>query len=82
MVLALAALVACAVPSPGLYLAIGMGIAAIGTGWCGFRDRARPGASRLAGAAAVMLGGTAMLLGAVRVAIALVAIDHVERMLG
>ena len=81
LALACGALLAAALPSPGLYLALGAGIGAIGTGWLGFARREAPGGSRLAAAAAITLGAMGLALGAVRVAIALVAIGHVERML-
>ena len=63
LALAAAALVAAGWPAPGLYLALGLGLAAIGTGWIGYRRRASPGALRLASAAAVTLGATGVLLG-------------------
>lgn len=80
--LALVALIAAALPSPGLYLAVGAGIAAIGTGWVGFRAAELPGAARLIGATAVTLGGVGLLLGVVRMALVLAAISRLERMLG
>jgi hypothetical protein len=81
--LAAAGAVACAaLPSPGLFAALGLGIAAIGTGWLGYRRIGAPGFTRLAGAAAVTLGAVGCLLGALRVALALAAIDHLDRMLG
>lgn len=79
---ALAAMVAVALPSPGLFVAIGLGIAAIGTGWIGFSRRGDPGFRRLAGAAAITVGAVGALLGAARVALALAAIEHLERWLG
>lgn len=82
LVLAVGALIAATLPSPGLYLALGLGIAAIGTGWVGYRQRAAPGFSRLGAAAAIMLGGIGLLLGSVRVGLALAAIDHLDRMIG
>lgn len=82
LVLAFGALVAAALPAPGLYLAIGLGIGAIGTGWLAYRRRGAPGFARLAGAAAVTLGMVGLLLGTLRVALALAAIRHLERMLG
>ncbi len=82
LVLAAAGLVAAGCPAPGLYLALGCGLAAVGVGWVGYRRRAAPGLARLAAAAAVTLGATAVLLGAVRVAMALAAIGHLDRMLG
>lgn len=80
LVLAVSALVAAALPAPGLYLAIGLGTAAIGTGWIAYRRRGAPGFARLAGAAAVTLGTVGLLLGTLRVALALAAIRHLERM--
>jgi hypothetical protein len=82
LVFALAGLAAAAVPAPGLYLAIGLGIAAIGLGWLGWRRRDVPGPARIGAAAAMTLGGAAFALGALRVAMVLVAIEHVQRMLG
>jgi hypothetical protein len=82
LVAALGALLAAALPSPGLFLAIGLGIAAIGTGWLGYRRSGDPGATRLAGAAAITAGAIGCLLGTLRVMLALAAIDHRDRMLG
>jgi hypothetical protein len=80
---AAAGAVACAaLPSPGLFAAIGLGIAAIGTGWLGYRRPGEPGFARLAGAAAVTVGAVGCLLGALRVVLALAAIDRVDRLLG
>ena len=81
LALAAAALVGAALPSPGLFVAIGLGIAAIGSGWLGYR-RPGPGFTRLAGAAAIPLGALACVLGALRVVLALAALDHIDRMLG
>jgi hypothetical protein len=79
---AVAAVCAAALPSPGLFVAIGCGFAAIGTGWVAYRRCRDPGFRRLAGAAAIALGALGSLLGALRVALALAAIDHLDRMLG
>jgi heme A synthase len=81
--IAAAGAVACAaLPSPGLFAALGLGIAAIGTGWLGYRRAGEPGFARLAGAAAVTVGAVGCLLGALRVALALAAIDRVDHLLG
>jgi hypothetical protein len=81
--IAAAGAAACAaLPSPGLFAAIGLGIAAIGTGWLGYRRPGQPGFARLAGAAAVTVGAVGCLLGVLRVALALAAIDRVDRLLG
>lgn len=82
LVLALGAVIAAAVPSPGLFLAIGLGIAAIGAGWLGYRRCDAPGGTRLAGAAAITVGAIGGLLGTLRVVLALAAIDHLDRLLG
>lgn len=79
--LAFAAMVAAGLPAPGLYAAIGLGIAAIGCGLVRFARRDLPGSARLAAAAAVTVGVLGCLLGAARVVIALAALDHVDRML-
>jgi hypothetical protein len=81
LLVAAGAVVAAALPSPGLFVAIGLGIAAIGTGWLAFR-RPGPGFARLAGAAAVTVGALGCVLGMLRVALALAAIDHLDRLLG
>lgn len=78
----LCAVIVAGLPSPGLFVAIGLGIAAIGLGWVGYRRAGDPGFIRLAGAAAIALGTIGGLLGALRVALALSAIDHLDRMLG
>jgi hypothetical protein len=78
--LAFGAMVAAGVPSPGSYLAIGLGIAAIGVGLVAFRARQAPGAARLAGAMAIAIGVLGVLLGGVRVAIVLAALGHIDRM--
>ena len=82
LVLAFAAMAAAGLPAPGLYVAIGCGIAAIGTGWLGFSRRTAPGPSRLVAAAAITVGTVGLLLGVVRVAIVLAAIDRIDHMIG
>ncbi|TMQ04534.1 MAG: hypothetical protein E6J90_51230 [Deltaproteobacteria bacterium] len=81
LAIAAAALVGAALPSPGLFVALGLGIAAAGGGWLGYR-RPGPGFARLAGAAAIALGTLACLLGALRVVLALAALDRIDRLLG
>jgi hypothetical protein len=82
LVLAFGAMLAAGLPSPGLFIAIGLGIAAIGAGWLGYSRRAAPGASRLAAAAAIAVGLFGVALGSVRVVMVLAAIDRIDRMLG
>lgn len=79
---AIGAVLAAALPAPGLFVAIGLGITAIGLGWIGYGRTGDPGFRRLAGAAAIALGAVGCVLGALRVALALAAIDHIDRMIG
>jgi len=79
--LAFAAMVAAGLPSPGLYLALGLGIAAVGCGYERFGRRDLPGAARLAAAAAMTVGTIGCLLGLARVVMVLAAIAKIDRML-
>jgi hypothetical protein len=81
LVLAFGAMLAAGLPSPGLYLALGLGIAAVGAGLAAFRRRETPGSARLAGAAAIAIGVLGCMLGAVRIAIVMAALGHIDRML-
>ncbi|MDX2093445.1 MAG: hypothetical protein SFX73_36715 [Kofleriaceae bacterium] len=80
--LAIGAVIAALVPSPGLFVALGLGLAAIGTGWVGYRQRAAPGGLRLVAAGAITLGAIGLLLGTLRVVLVIAALDHVGRMIG
>ncbi len=82
LVLAFGAAVAAGLPAPGLYIALGLGIAAIGCGLVAFGQRDIPGSARLAAAAAVTVGTIGLLLGAARIVIAIVAIDRIDALLG
>ncbi len=82
LVLAFAAMLAAGLPSPGLYLAVGLGISAIGTGYVGFSRRGAPGAQRIACAASITVGTLGLLLGTARIAIALAAIDRIGHLIG
>jgi hypothetical protein len=81
LALAFAATVAAGLPSPGLFFAIGLGIAAIGCGYERFGRRELPGSARLAAAAAMTVGAIGCLLGIARVVIVLAAIAKIDRML-
>ena len=81
LLLAFAGVFAVGLPSPGLYVAIGCGLAAIGVGWAGWARRDSSGAARLAAAAAITVGLIGLLLGVLRVALVLAAIDHVDKMI-
>jgi hypothetical protein len=66
---------------PGPYVAIGLAIAAMGTGLVGYRRRSAPGALRLWAATAITLGAIVFVLGTVRVGLTLAAIEHIADML-
>ena len=82
LVLALGAVVAAALPTPGLFAAIGLGLAAIGAGWAGYRRAGDPGFTRLAGATAITIGAMGAALGALRVVLVLAAIDRLGQLIG
>jgi hypothetical protein len=82
LVLALAAVIAAGLPSPGLFVALGCGIGAIGTGAVAYGRRSSPGAARLAAAGAITLGGIGLALGAVRVAMVIAAIGRIDSWIG
>ena len=81
LVLAFAAMLAAGLPGSGAYLALGLGISAIGTGLVGWSRRTAPGSSRMACAAAITVGTLGVVLGSVRIAVALAAIDRIGRLL-
>jgi hypothetical protein len=78
---AFGAMIAVGLPSPGLFVALGLGLAAVGCGLARVTRRDLPGAARLAGAAAVTVGALGVVLGATRVVLTLAAIDHLDRLL-
>jgi hypothetical protein len=82
LALAFAAMLTAGLPWPGLFLAIGLGISAIGCGWLAYSRPGAPGGTRIAAAAAITVGTLGFLLGAVRVVIVLAAISRIDRMLG
>jgi hypothetical protein len=81
LALAFVATIAAGLPAPGLYVALGAGIAAVGCGRIAYRRRHAAGGARLAGAAAIAVGAIGALLGAARIVLALAAIHHLERLL-
>jgi hypothetical protein len=71
LVAALAAAVAAALPWPGMFVAMGLGIAAIGLGVVAYRRRVDPGA----------VGSLGLALGSARFVLTLLAIDKLETLL-
>ena len=74
-------MVAGGLPSPGLFGAIGLGIAAVGCGLQQFGRRDLPGSARLVAAAAVTVGAIGALLGTARFVMVLAAISKIDRLL-
>ena len=74
---AVVALAVIALPGVGKYLAMGVGILAIGAGVIGWRRGTSR--ARLMGAAGVALGVVAVLLGATKLGLTLVALDRLSR---
>lgn len=81
LVLAVAGVVAVTLRAPGPFIAIGLAVAAIGTGIVGYQRRGAPGGLRLLAAGAVTVGAIALVLGGLRVGLTIAAIDHIAAML-
>lgn len=82
IVCAVVALVACALPGAGMFVAIGAGIAGVGLGRIGFARGHAPGPRRLLAATAMAIAGLALVLAAARYAVTLVALSRVIAALG
>jgi hypothetical protein len=82
LALAIAALLAGALPHPGMFVAIGCAIAALGTGWIGWRRRGSPGAQRLTAAVGLGIAAIALALGGARYAITLFAVTRLASLVG
>jgi hypothetical protein len=67
-----------ALPGPGMFVAMGLGLFAIAAGAVGYRRLAAPGPARLAGAAAITVGSIALVLSAARYALTLAAVRKLE----
>ena len=82
LMIALTALIAAVLPSPGMYIGLGAGVAALGYGWTAYARPDRPSQERLFGAAAMTIGSAGAVFGALRIALTLAAIGKLERLLG
>jgi len=79
--IAVAGVVCAILPSPGMFLAMGLGIFSVAAGWLGYRRRTAPGRARLAGAGAVTLGLLALILGVTKYGLTLAALRRIESFL-
>lgn len=82
MLCAVVALIACALPGLGMFVAMGAGIAGVGLGRIAFRRRHAPGARRLLAAAAIAIAALGLVLAGARYALTLVALSRVVGALG
>lgn len=82
LLLGAGATVAVLLPAPGMFVAMGLGIAGIGVGWIGLGRRGTPGARRLVGAGGLTIAAIALVLALVRYGLTLAAVDRIERLLG
>jgi hypothetical protein len=82
MLCAVVALIACALPGAGMFVAMAAGIAGVGLGRIGFARRRAPGPRRLLAAAAMAIAGLALALAAARYAVTLVALSRLIAVLG
>src|SRR5262249_13670166 len=76
---AVAGSAAVALAGAGRYLAMGLGLYAVATGFAAYRRTGRAGA-RLLGAAGVAVGLVALVLGGAKVGLTLIAVDHVAHL--
>ena len=74
LALAVAALVAGALPHPGMFVAIGLAIGGAGSGWVAWRRRGARGATRLTAAVGLGVAVIALALGAARYGLTLFAV--------
>jgi drug/metabolite transporter (DMT)-like permease len=70
-----------ALPYPGMFLSMGLAIAALGTGLAAWRRRSDPGPARMAGAGALTVGSIAFLLAGAKYVLTLLALSRIEALL-
>jgi hypothetical protein len=75
LALSLGAVVLACMPSPLLFIGLGIGILALTLGAREYRDKKQAGGSRLVGAGAMCLSGFAMVVSLARFAITLIALE-------
>lgn len=78
---AVAAAVALALPSLGMFWAMGLAIFAAALGWLGYQRRETGGWTRLTGAAAVTLAAITLVLSSVKYGMTLAALGRLEGLL-
>lgn len=81
LILSVGAVVCALLPGAALFVGMGLGVAAVGMGLVGYRQREHAGGARLAGAAAMALGVVALVLAAARYGLILMVVRHLEGLL-
>lgn len=81
LVSGLVAAICTALPGAALYVAMALGVVALGAGLVGYRRRGDAGAARLAGASGIFLGLASLLFAAARYGLILAAVQRIERLL-
>jgi len=74
LALAVAALIAGALPHPGMFVGLGLAIGAVGSGWVAWQRRGARGALRLTAAVGLGVAVIALGLGVARYAVTLFAV--------
>ena len=67
-----------ALPSPGMFFALGLGIFAVAAGVVGYRRREDPGPTRLGAAAAITIGLAVVIAAALQYGLTLAALRRLE----
>lgn len=82
LVCAAVGVAAVAIAGAGKYLAVGLGLFAIGAGMVGYRRAGGRPSTRLAGAGGIALGLVALALGGTKIGLTLMALERLRRLFG
>lgn len=78
LILAASAVLALWLAPGGMYIGLGLAIAALGLGWSAYRECTASGPARLCGAGAMTVGGVVLLLALLKVTLTSLAIDALD----
>lgn len=81
LAIAVVAVISALMPTPGMFIGMGLAILAIGIGAVGYRRRPATGWARLAGAGAITVAAIGLLISGGRYAMTLWAIDRLDSIL-
>ena len=77
LAIAVVAAISAVLPTPGMFVGMGLAILAIGLGAVGYRQRTAPGSARLVAALAIVVACIGLLIAGVRYGLTLWAIDRI-----